>query len=362
MKRRNPYPGLSKVFDRHGKPRWRFRMKGRPSCYIHGEYGSKEFDVAYERAVRGEGAKPQPSRQAAHGTFSWLIEHYLRTPEFAAIGPVYKRNLALEIERFRREHGDKPVALLRPRDVEALIAKKAETPAAANKLLKLIRRLCRFAVRREYITHDPTYGLKGFKTNPDGYHTWTDAEIAQFEAHHGVDSRAVLAMRLMLYTGAARQDAAAIGWQNVKGGRIQYRRHKTKEFVDLPIHPELSAVIANVPDDQMLFVTHGKGRAYNPATFGSWFHDMCRAAKLPSECAAHGLRKAGATRLADAGATENEIQAFLGHKTPNEARTYTKRANRAKLGDSGMEKLMRASNPVERLDNHRRKGLNANGK
>lgn len=356
MTRRKSYPGLTKVVDRHGKTRWRFRMKGRASCYIPGEFGSKEFDIAYEKACKGDTTNADAAHHNAHGSFSWLIEHYMRTPEFTAIGPVYKRNLLLEMERFRREHGERMVAELRPKHVEALIAKKWATPAAANKLLKLIRRLCRFAVRREVIAADPTYGLKGFKTNPDGYHTWTDAEIAQFEAHHGVESKAVLALRLMLYTGAARQDAAAIGRQNVKGRRISYRRHKTGGEVDIPIHPDLATVLANVPADQMLFITHGKGRGYNPATFGNWFHDMCKDAGLP-HCAPHGLRKAGATRLANAGATEFEIMAFLGHRTPAEAKTYTKRANRAKLGDSGMEKLINASNPVERLDNHRNNKL-----
>jgi hypothetical protein len=59
--------------------------------------------------------------------------------------------------------------------------------------------------------------------------------------------------------------------------------------------------------------------------------------------------------LGDNGGTELEIQAFLGHRTPDEARTYTKRANRAKLGDSGMAKRANVSNPVTRLDNHRSK-------
>jgi hypothetical protein len=54
------------------------------------------------------------------------------------------------------------------------------------------------------------------------------------------------------------------------------------------------------------------------------------------------LRKAGATRLANVGATEFEIMAFLGHRTPAEARTYTKKASRRTLGDSGMKKLARA--------------------
>ncbi|WP_367714512.1 tyrosine-type recombinase/integrase [Nitratireductor sp. GISD-1A_MAKvit] len=354
MKRRNPYPGLTRVIDRHKKVRWRFRMKGKPSCYIHGEYGSKEFERNYAAALKGE--KPEAASTAPRGTFSWLIEQYKRTPEFHAIGSVYKRNLTLELDRFRREHGDKTVAGLRPHHVEALIAKRAETPAAANKLLKLIRRLCRFAVRRGVIPTDPTFGVKGFKTNPHGYHTWTDAEIAQFEAHHGLESKAVLAMRLMLYTGAARQDAAAMGWQNVKGDRIVYRRGKTGEEADIPIHPDLWAVLSLVPADQLLFVIHGKGRAYNAPTFGNWFHKMCAEAGLP-HCSPHGLRKAGATRLANAGATEFEIMAFLAHKTPTEAKTYTKRANRAKLGDSGMKKLMTVSNPVVRLDIHRSNDL-----
>jgi integrase len=356
MKRRNSYPGLTRVVDRHGKVRWRFRMKGRPSCYIPGEYGSKGFDVAYERARRSETVSADQSSRAEHGTFSWLIEHYLRTPEYERLKQPFKRNLQGEIERFRREHGHRTVIGLRARHVEALIARKAATPAAANKLLKLIRRLCVFAIKREYISVDPTYGVKGFKASVDGYHTWDDAEIAKFEAHHGIDSKAVLALRIMLYTGAARQDAAAMGRQNVKGGRISYRRHKTGGEVDLPIHPDLAVVLANAPSDQMLFITYGKGRGYNPATFGNWFHDMCVEAGLP-HCSPHGLRKAGATRLANAGATEFEIMAFLGHRTPAEAKTYTKRANRAKLGDSGMEKLMNASNAVTRLDNHRSKQL-----
>ena len=112
----------------------------------------------------------------------------------------------------------------------------------------------------------------------------------------------------------------------------------------------------------MIFVTHTSDRPYKATTFGNWFHDQCIAAGL-KECSSHGLRKAGATRLANAGATEFEIMAFLGHKTPVEARTYTKKANRKHLADTGMEKLVRAkrerdmSNLVERLDKYRSKTL-----
>lgn len=278
----------------------------------------------------------------------------MRTSDWQRQAKISKRNLGNSLDRFRREHGHRFVAELRAEHVEALMAQKIDTPAAANGLLKLIRRLCRFALRREFIRRDPTFGVKPFKTNADGYHVWTDAEIERFESFHGIESLAVRALRLALYTGAARQDLAAMGRQNVRGSRIGYRRGKTDGEVDLPIMPELDEVLSFVPADQLLFMTWGDGRPYKPETFGNWFHEQCVAAGLP-HCPLHGLRKAGATRLANAGATEFEVMAFLGHKTPNEARTYTKKANRTTLGDSGMAKLRNVSNPIERLDNHRRK-------
>jgi integrase len=364
MKRRaaNPFPGVSRVVDRHGKPRWRFRMKGRPSTYLAGEYGSVEFRQNYEAARKGSAAAAVPSRHA-YGTFNWLIEHYRRSPKWKKLRAITQYNLGKEFDRFSLEYGGRRVAALRTEHVEAIIGKKADTPSAANRLLKLLRRLCRFAIRKKLITVDPTLDVERYAENPDGFHTWTEEEILQFETHHGLDSKAVLALRLILNTGAARQDVCRLGRQNVRDGRIAYRRGKTGGDVDLPILDELFDVLEPLPTDRMLFITHTGDRPYKATTFGNWFHDQCTAAALP-HCSSHGLRKAGATRLADAGASELEIMAYLGHRTPDEARTYTKKANRRLLGDTGMEKVARAkreqglSNQIERLDNYRRKALN----
>ena len=354
LRARNPFPGVTRVIDRHGKVRWRFRMKGRPNRYLSGEYASAEFRAAYEQAVSG-GASLPPISRAAYGTFDWLIEHYKRTPKWQKLAAISQRNLGNELDRFSREHGTKRITTLRLEHVEAIVAKKSSTPAAANRLLKLLRRLARFAIKKRVVQVDPTVGVERYTENPDGFHTWTDEEIARFEKHHGTTSKAVLALRLMLCTGAARQDVIRIGWQNVQDSRIAYRRGKTGGEVDLPILGELLDVLESVPTNRMLFLTHSGSRPYKATTFGNWFHDQCIAAGL-AHCSSHGLRKAGATRLANAGATEFEIMAFLGHKTTDEARTYTKKANRKTLSDSGLEKVERAkreqvlSNPVKRLD------------
>ncbi|TPN49356.1 tyrosine-type recombinase/integrase [Mesorhizobium sp. B1-1-7] len=367
MKRasRNPFPGVTRATDRHGKVRWRFRMKGRPDCYLPGTYGSVEFRTAYEDARVGGTNLPVVPR-APYGTFDWLIEHYIRTPKWQKLAAISRRNLLHEMDRFRTEHGTKRVKNLRPEHVEALIARKAATPAGANRLLKLIRRLCRFAIRKGVITVDPSIGAERYAENPDGFHTWTEDEIVKFEAHHGAASKPVLALRLILNTGAARQDVIRLGRQSVRGGRIGYRRGKTGGDVDLPIMSDLVEVLAAVPADQLLFLTHGAARPYKPETFGNWFRDQCIAAGLP-HCSSHGLRKAGATRLANAGANALEIMAFLGHRTPAEAQTYIKKADRKQLADRGMGRLESAkqeqnlSNQVEKLDNRRRKQLKEKG-
>lgn len=368
VKRRakNPFPGVSRVYDRHGKPRWRFRMTGKASAYMPGEYGSAEFRIAYEKALNGDPAETSV-RHHQHGTFDWLIEHYKRTPKWKKLAPISQKNLGNEFDRFSADYGTRRLSTLRMEHVEAIIAKKADTPAGANRLLKLIRRLTRFGIKKGLRTDDPTLGVERYKENPDGFHTWTEEEIVQFEDYHGIGSKAVLAERLIVNSGAAREDVVCLGWQSIRDGRIAYRRIKTGGDVDLPILEDLEEVLKALPTNRLLFLTHSaKDLAYKPETFGNWFHDRCAAAGLP-HCSSHGLRKAGATRLADAGASEWEVMAFLGHSTPDEARTYTKKANRKRLGDSGMDKVARAkreqssSNRVVKLDKRRRKALKEKG-
>ena len=163
-------------------------------------------------------------------------------------------------------------------------------------------------------------------------------EIQAFKIHHASGSKARLALVLFLFTGASRQDVARLGWPNVAEGRITYRRGKTGIEANLPILPELSVELASVAKDQMLFLTHSKGRPYKPETLGNWFKRQCRAAGVPG--AAHGLRKLGATRLANNGATPDEIRAFMAHKTNKEGATYTRKADRARLADSGSAKVL----------------------
>lgn len=355
-KRKTPFPGVTRAPDRHGKARWRLRriVKGhRIDCYLPGPYGGAEFRAAYEHAM--EGIRLQAPK-AKLGTLGWLVEHYLASIRFKNLSDSRKRSLRGELDWIRGQAGDLPFVRFGVEHVEALMARKTG-PTAANTVKKNLSALFNYAIKNGFqgMQHNPARYADRMKENPDGYYTMTDAEIDQYLAHHGPGTKARLAMLLILNTGAARQDVCRMGWQNVDHGRITYRRGKTKIGGDYPILPELATELACVPQGQMLFITYGKGRPYTVESFGNWFKDQCAAADLP-HCSAHTVRKAGATKLANAGATPDEIRAYLAHKTNKEGATYTGKADRARLADSGLAKLTEAKHGTNLSNLHERLG------
>ncbi|MEF9605765.1 tyrosine-type recombinase/integrase, partial [Paracoccus sp. PXZ] len=214
--------------------------------------------------------------------------------------------------------------------------------------------LFNFAAKKlGYLGPNPAKFAERMKVNPDGYHTWTDDEVDRFLDRHGPGTKARLVLLLALNTGMARQDLTKVGRQHVsvKNGvqRIAYRRGKTSVAADLPVLPELAEELGRISNDRLLFITQdAKPIGYKPETLGNWFRDRCAEARVPGSL--HGLRKAGATRLADAGASAWEIASYLAHKDTKQADVYTKKANRAKLADSGFAKLGNVSNFPEALD------------
>lgn len=363
MKRRNPFPGVARVTDRHGKVRWRFRRKGF-SCYLPGPYASAAFRAAYEAAL----AEGPVKATAPRGTLAWLIEAYTASSKFRDLALATRQTQRRQFDWLREVAGDLPFARFEVRHVEALMGKK-DGPHAANTVAKRLSTLFAYAHRLGLMTHNPARHAERRKTRGDGYHTWTEAEIQKFLDRHPEGSKARLALLLILNTGAARQDVAVMGWQNVTGGRIRYRRGKTKVEADLPILPALEAELRHVPPDRLIFLATAAGIAHTEPGFRNWFADRCAEAGL-SHCSVHGLRKAGATRLAEAGASEMEIMAYLAHATPREGSTYTKKAQRSRLADSAFARLsgpkgeQNLSNLAERLDKTapqptERKGNNA---
>jgi hypothetical protein len=123
-----------------GKRRVRFRKAGF-STYLTGIPWSEPFMRQYTAAL--EGVKAQASNIGAArtipGSFDALCVSYYRSPEFRGLKAstqAVRRNI---IERFRVDHGPKPISRLGRAHIKDIIGAKASTPEAANNLLKVLR-------------------------------------------------------------------------------------------------------------------------------------------------------------------------------------------------------------------------------
>lgn len=71
--------------------------------------------------------------------------------------------------------------------------------------------------------------------------------------------------------------------------------------------------------------------------FGNWFGEACRAAGVPGS--AHGLRKALAIKLAEAGSTTAEMDALMGWSGGGMSSLYARKASRERLAEAALERL-----------------------
>lgn len=369
MKNRRRLPKyVSEFADRHGKMRVRFRRKGQAEYYFQTVPWSAQFMQEYRACLDGAAAPVvQPgASKTVPGSISALIVHYYGSPEFRRLAPGTQANYRSVIERFRAKHGDKRAANVERKHIKAILGAMHETPAAADNLLDRLRSLFRLALDIGMRKDDPTVAMRGYGSKGEGFHTWTEDEIAKFEQRHPIGTKARLALALMLYTGQRRSDARLMGRQHLEGGRMKVRQQKTDARLAIPVHPTLQEVIDATPRENMTFLVTEFGKPFSAAGFGNWFRDRCDDADL-HHCTAHGLRKAAARRLAEAGCTNQQIKAITGHRTDAEVSRYTAAADQGRLAEQamavayGMESEQELSNPVTRLDNSSGKPLKRKG-
>ncbi len=251
----------------------------------------------------------------------------------------------LDVDQAIDEYGDPrnaegPFADITKAKIKAGLDKRAKTPNAANNFLKTMSHMFKWAVDAELLEVSPCSGVSKLKAESDGFHTWTVEQVEQYRAKHPLGTKPRLAIDLLLFLGLRRGDVAIIGKQHVRNGVLSIRTGKNKTWVHLPIFKQLAASIEATPTGDMAFLTTEKGKPFkSSASFGNWFAKQCDAAKLPTVCRAHGLRKAGATIAADEGSTAHELMAMFGWSRLEMAQLYTREADKKKLARAASERL-----------------------
>lgn len=335
-------PFLRREITRHGRPVWYFR-RGSKRVRLPDEFGTDEFWQAYNAALAGK--SPRKRSGPDSGTLEWLIARYRESAHFVGLKASTRYVRDGIMHGVAKESGHVQFSKITRKHIREAMDRRAATPHAANNFLVAMNIVFRWALDHELIAINPCEGVRPLSAKIEGHHTWAEDEVAQYRQKHLVGTVPRLALDLLLFTGLRRSDVFRVGRQHVKDGVLSIRMEKTGNSVHIPIFPELQRSIDATATGDLVFLTTARGTPFSSASsFGGWFRKMCDEAGLKN-CSAHGLRKAGATMAANAGATPHELMAMYGWSRLAMAEIYTREADRKRLARGAAERIANRMTP-----------------
>jgi integrase len=344
-------PFLSREIDRHGNSRIYVRRSGK-RIRIRERENTPDFAKAYTEAVEKLG-EPRSKRKAEalpthpQGSLGWLGAQYFASKAFGGLVKHSRGARRGVLEAcFRVPLSDAESEVLGNCPLKHLTAKKikrmieaASGPGAADNRRKFLSMMCSWAVDAGHLTANPVRDVRMAKGKTAGYYTWTVSDVEQFLAYHKEGSKARLALALLLFTGARRQDAVTFGRQHIRGDWLVYVPRKTVRLrpkpSQKPLLPALKQIIVTSKTGALTFLETAQGKPFTSGGFGNWFRRRCDEAGLP-QCTAHGLKKAGATIAAENGATTMQLMAMFDWTKVSTAEPYTREADRKRLAGAAM--------------------------
>jgi integrase len=332
-------PHLHREVTRHGRVVWYARVGGSsrgPRVRLKAEYGTAEFWAEYESALASVPRKPTPPHD---GTLAWLIERYRETTAWGYLSAATRRQRENIFAQVLETAGAQPLAKITTAVIMAGRDRRANTPYQARHFLDAMRGLFRWAVKARLVKIDSTAAVENPpRPQSDGFPPWSEDDIAAYESRWPIGTRQRVWLDVVIYTGLRRGDAVRFGRQHVRNGVGTLKTEKTGTEVTLPILPVLEATLKAGPCGDLTFIAGERGQPLTKESFGNLFRKACRDAGLHDR-SVHGLRKAAATRAANAGATEAELEAIFGWQGGAMAALYTRTANRRRLAQGAMHKL-----------------------
>jgi integrase len=327
---------VDEYIDRTGKLRRYFRRGGKRIGPLNGEPGSAEFMAAYAAYLA---EKPAAAKTVLHAdSLAKLIIDFYGSRLYTDLKPSSRKLYKYALEPLSKAHGHRSASAMTAEHAEKIINQiGAIRPGMGNLTRAVMRRVMQFAVKTKLRNDNPMMGIEPFKVGE--HHTWTDAELRQFEDKWRLGTRQRLAYALLLYTGQRVGDVAKMNRADLADGLIHVVQQKTGAELWVPMHPDLVKAMKALPAKGLTLIGDANGRPIQRSTLSWLMRAAIKEAGLPSRCVSHGLRKAAMRRLAEADSTANQIASISGHKTLKEVERYTKAADQKKMARQAMGKL-----------------------
>ena len=372
--------------SQRGQTRYYVQLRsGLRKIRINADFGTREFDDACDAAIasqialygdatdhpnaqkqRNEPRAELPSGPPEPHTLRWYWTLYKQSNHwlgnlsvghegFSDSTRVQRTGL---IESLLHENGEKPFGVLTRKVIKAEMT--ARTPSQAGNLLSALRGMIRWMIDENHLDEDddPTIGLKSGKAKASresgGFVPWTEDDMAMYRGRWPLGTEARLMFDILHYTFLRLGDAHRFGpphlRQIVRKMAVQIATEKSQgdTTVTVPVHPEFAeslraARAAGITGAEVFTGKVIKGRVL-PMNKKAWAAKFKKYAILAGvnepKKSCHGVRKARAEAAAYADCTESQMMAMFGWTDPKMPAHYIAKANREKLGISGMDKIV----------------------
>jgi integrase len=264
------------------------------------------FGAAYASCLA---ARTKRESAAAELTVTDLCRLYEKSPKFRELSQGTQRLYGFGLAYLCSRLPTAPAGLLEQKDIARLVDGKADTPGAANSLLRTINAMYKWARKRGHVSNDPG---KDIETLDMGEHEPWPRHV--LEAALGADDATIrLAVHLLYYSALRIGDALALRWSDIRDGAIYVTPQKTRRTrgeMKIPIHRELAAELArHVPKGVRVL----SGEGGKPPTQDTLRRKLKAFAESHgADVVPHGLRKNAVNALLEAGCSVAETAAISG--------------------------------------------------
>ena len=212
----------------------------------------------------------------------------------------------------------------------------------AVSVIKVLRKIWFVGKRHGKVQFNPfeRMGLKGLSSRVI---MWEPEQVDAFIAKademglKSIGTIVLLAYHMCQRPGDMRQ----LRWQDYKDGVFDFIQEKTQVHVEIPASDMLKERVAlhfaaQVSPDQVIVQCETTGKGYDRYLYSKYARQIRDSIGLPSYLQVRDLRRTGATEMAEAGATEDELRAVTGHMSRDILSIYVRPTK--KLAQAGVNK------------------------
>lgn len=282
-------------------------------------------------------------------TVEGLISFYKQTNEFKKLTPnsqrlyqlMIKSATELRIGQSNLRFGEMQVKNVSPTHSDKLYMalKNDVSEHRAVHVCKVMRKVWYVGKRHGKVQSNPfeRMGLAGLDSRAVLWEPDDVRKVMDVSDKNGFQS--ISTLTLLCYDLCQRPgDMRQLQWKHYKNGVFRFVQEKTGTEVTIPASPRLMQRLDPLisADDDYIVVCETTGKPYDRFLYMKYFRRLREMAGLSDQLQLRDLRRTGATEMAEAGCTEDELRSVTGHQSRDVLRIYVRPTQ--KLAAAGIMK------------------------